>query len=401
MRRMGEAMMKPLIRLTLIFLSTIAVFAQENATPEQSAPAAVEAATPARPQTSPPPFEPGKYPYEIVASLDVPPGNITVTPDGRVLFSTMQFFETELRAGELKDGKVVPFPNEAWSLGGPKDFLSIDTALGIQSDPVGIVWILDNAQRGKTMPKLIGWDTRNNRLHKIIYICPPLINEDSFLNDLSVDATHGKIFISDTAAGRAALLVVDIRTGMTRRLLEGHKSMLAEDIDLVIDGYRCASIDENGNAVYPRVPVNGLALDAKNEWLYYGPFSGHSMYRVRVADLLDESLSSGALSKKVERYSEKPISDGMGTDYAGNIYLTSVSENAVGVITPNREFHLLFKDDNIVRWPDGMSYGPDGYMYIVANQLHLTPRMHTGEMVAKPPYYIIRFKALAPGVVGR
>lgn len=346
-------------------------------------------------------WEEGKYPYEIVAELDQAPGNITVTPDGRILFSMMQFFETNLRTGEWKDGKIVPFPDNQWAIGGAKNVISHDTTLGIQSDPLGIVWILDNAERGGTQQKLIAWDTRKDRLHRIIYLCAPVVIEGSFLNDLSVDRTHDKIFLSDTAGDKAALVVVDIRTGHARRVLEGHKSVLAEDIDLVINGRACASLDPGGNPVRPRVPVNGLALGPKNEWLYYGPFSSHSMYRIRVADLLDESLTNGALSKRVERYSEKPLSDGMGTDSEGNIYLTSISDNAVGVITPDRKYKVLFKDDAVVRWPDGMSYGPDGYMYIVANQLHLTPRMNAGVMEAKPPYYIIRFKALAPGTIGR
>ncbi|MBZ0255768.1 hypothetical protein K8I31_06875 [bacterium] len=346
-------------------------------------------------------WEEGKYPYEVVAQLDQAPGNITVTPDGRILFSMMQFFETDLRAGEWKDGSLLSFPNDAWALGGDKNHVAFDTPLGIQSDPDGIVWVLDNAERGGTQQKLVAWDTKTNSLQKVIYICAPVVTEGSFLNDLSVDMTHKKIFMSDTAGDKAALVVVDIETGYARRLLEGHKSVLPEDIDLVIDGRACATLDADGNPVRPRVAVNGLALGPNNEWLYYGPFSSHSMYRIRVADLLDESLSNGALSKRVERYSEKPISDGMGTDSAGNIYLTSVSDNAVGVITPDRQFKVLFKDDAVVRWPDGMSYGPDGYMYIVANQLHLTPRMNAGVMEAKPPYSIIRFKALAPGTIGR
>lgn len=342
-----------------------------------------------------------EYPFEILAELDVPPGNITVTPDGRIIFSTVQFFETDLRVGELVDGEVVPFPNADWSLGENKPHMHIDAALGIQSDPLGIVWILDNGKRNNVPQKLVAWDTRTDSLYKVITITAPVISDDSFLNDLSVDRTHEKIYLSDTAGDQGALVIVDIKTGYAKRVLEGHVSMIPEDIDLVIDGRPAVNRAEDGSLSRPRVAVNGLALDAKNEWLYYGPFSSTSMYRVRTADLLDPSLTPDELADRVERYSDKPLSDGMGVDWAGNIYITSISENAVGVITPEREYKTLFSSEDQVRWPDGMSYAPNGYMHIVANQLHLTPRMTGGRMEASPPYFIIRFKALAPAVVGR
>lgn len=340
--------------------------------------------------------------YEIVAELEQPPGNITVTPDGRIVFSMMQFFETELRAGELVDGEIVPFPNAQWSLGGGKDHIACDSILGIASDPLGIVWMLDNGARGASTPKLIGWDTRTDTLHKVIYIAEPVLAEESFLNDMAVDRTHNKVFISDTAGEQGAIVIVDLKTGYSRRVLEGHTSTVPKDIDLVIDGRPAQSRTPEGELERPRVAVNGIALDAQNEWLYFCPFSGETMYRAPVEALLDESLSANQLAATVETYfSGKPISDGMGIDHAGNIYLTCVGKNGVGVITPEREFKMLFQDDDIVRWPDGMSYAPDGYMYIVANQLHLLPRMTGGAMEAEPPYYIIRFQALAPGVIGR
>lgn len=345
----------------------------------------------------------GDHPFEVVAELDEPPGNITVTPDGRIIFSMSQAFQTDLRVGELVDGAIVPFPNEEWSLGGYReDRVSLDTVLGLQSDPLGIVWMLDNAARGGSTPKLVGWDTRADELHKVIYVTGPALIEGSFLNDLAVDRTRNKIYISDTAGARGALIVTCIETGASRRVLEGHVSMVPEDVDLMIASDRPAQRRQpDGTLAKPRIAVNGLALDVKNEWLYYGPLNGLTMYRVRVDDLVDESLSESQRAARVEAYSEKTISDGMGVDWEGNIYVTAVSDDHVGVITPDREYNVLFSDPVITRWPDGMSYGPDGYMYIIANQLYLTPGMTGGEMEAEPPFYIIRFPALAPGVIGR
>ncbi len=52
-------------------------------------------------------------------------------------------------------------------------------------------------------------------------------------------------------------------------------------------------------------------------------------------------------------------------------------------------------------WPDAFSYGPDGMLYVVINQLHKGPVLNAGNNETKPPFLIIRFKPLAPGITGR
>lgn len=40
----------------------------------------------------------------------------------------------------------------------------------------------------------------------------------------------------------------------------------------------------------------------------------------------------------------------------------------------------------------------DGYMYVSAAQVHLGAVFNSGKNLAKPPYYIFRFKPVAKGV---
>jgi hypothetical protein len=37
---------------------------------------------------------------------------------------------------------------------------------------------------------------------------------------------------------------------------------------------------------------------------------------------------------------------------------------------------------------------------VVANQLHRSAVLNAGEQTARPPYFIFRFKPLAPGIAG-
>lgn len=91
---------------------------------------------------------------ETVAELEMAPGNITVTPDGQVIFSLHQHFEPQLRVAALgADGEIEPFPNEHWNAGDEPGGLALDSVLGIQSDTRGIVWMLDNGMRNDITPK--------------------------------------------------------------------------------------------------------------------------------------------------------------------------------------------------------------------------------------------------------
>lgn len=339
---------------------------------------------------------------EAVAQLTIGPGNLTVTPTGRMIVSLHQFYSPETRVAEIVSAnKLLPFPDAEWSQGGKRDRIALDTILGIQSDPNSVVWMLDNGMRGNSTPKLVGWDSRSNQLARLIYLPVPVTAQNSFVNDLAVDATHNTIYIADPAGGNnAALMVVDSVTGMARRVLQGHRSVVPEDVDLVIDGRPVRMRQPNGMTVKPRVGVNPIALDRKNEWLYFGPMHGKSLYRVKTADLRNPRLTAAELEKRVERFSDKPICDGISIDNAGNIYISDLAANAIGVISPKRRYQILIADKRL-SWTDAFSFGPDGLLYAVVNQLHRTPALNAGESRSQPPYFIFRFKPLAAGTPGR
>lgn len=339
---------------------------------------------------------------EQVALLEQGPGNITVTPEGRILVSLHQFFSPRYPVAELThQGALVPFPNQVWSGGDVRSGIALDSVLGIQSDRTGIVWMLDNGMRSGVTPKLVGWNSRHDKLARVIYLPPPVTPENAFVNDLAVDERHDAVYIADPAGGvNAALIVVDLTTGLARRVLEGHRSVVPEDLDLVIDDTPVQVKRPDGSVARPRVGVNPIALDVKGEWLYFGPMHGTSLYRLATRDLLDPVLDPEALAMRVERYGDKPICDGISIDTAGNVYVTDVGSNALGVIDGDGRYRILVADARL-SWPDAFSFGPDGYLYTVANQLHRTAVLNAGSAAVEPPYRVFRLRPLAPGVPGR
>ncbi len=327
----------------------------------------------------------------------MPPGNLAIGPDGRMFMSVHEFYGPELRVVEvMPDGSTKPYPTEDWARAPQDDADGLNGVLGLRADRDGILWMLDGQGENQT-GRIVGWDTKTETLHAIHYIGAPVARPTSFLNDLAVDRDHGAIYISDTGDGQnSAIIVVDLETGRARRVLEGSRYTIPEDTPMVIDG---REITLGGNPA--KIGINPITVDPTNTWVYFAPMTASAMYRIPTAALLDESLSDADLEAQVERYGDKPISDGSTVDTGGNVYITAMTDNALGVTKPDGSYEVLFQSDDELPWPDGFSIGADGYVYATINELHRSPVLNNGEDASKGIYKIVRFKSLSDAVSGR
>lgn len=327
---------------------------------------------------------------------DMPPGNLAIGPDGRMFMSVHEFYGKALRIVEVSpDGSVTPYPNEAWANAPTGDGPGLKGVLGLRADREGILWMLDGQAEGQT-GRIVGWNTNTETLHKIYYLGQPATLPSSFLNDLAIDREHNAIYITDTAnAETTALIVLDLDTGRARRVLQGSAFTVPEDTNMVIDG----NVVNLGGAP-AKIGANPITIDPTNEWVYFAPMTASAMYRVRTTDLLDENLSEEALEARVERYGDKPISDGSTVDANGNVYITSITEDAVGVTKPDGTYEILFQQDEM-SWPDGFAMGADGYVYVTINELHRSPVLNGGTDATQGEFKIMRFPAIGGAVSGR
>lgn len=347
--------------------------------------------------------------YTTVASMDAPPGNIAVAPDGRMFVTMHPFGSPAHCVREIRrDGTSSVFPPGPWGGKPGADGVGIASAIGIECDTRGVLWVIDMGE-GDLAPKLVGWDLNTNALHKAIPIPPPASVKGGFPQDLAIDESRGKVYIADmglTGLGgttRPAFIVVDLASGRSRRVLEDHPALRAEpDAAMVIDGRPVRALDAAGKPFEPRLGLNPITIDDRHEWVYFGAMHGRSIYRIRAADLADESLAGGTLAARVERFGPKPVSDGITIDSAGNVYVTDVGGNAIGVTSPDGRYHVLVRNDRQLVWPDGLSFGPDGLLYATVNQLHRHPQLSAGEdKPAQGGFLIVGVKPLAPGKQGR
>ncbi|MEM8839623.1 MAG: hypothetical protein AAGE89_16150, partial [Pseudomonadota bacterium] len=125
-----------------------------------------------------------------------------------------------------------------------------------------------------------------------------------------------------------------------------------------------------------------------------------TLYRVKTAHLNDPDLTPEDLASRVEAYGERPISDGATIDGEGNVYITDITSDAIGVVKPDGSYEVLFQRDEI-SWPDGYAYGPDDKIYVVINELHRSPVLNGGEDGSLGEFKIMRFEPLAEGATGR
>lgn len=345
---------------------------------------------------------------EVVAALPEAVGNITFTPDNRIIYSHHPFFSPEIRVAQLNADRRSerPFPNLEWNTPRKDNDLYLDSVLGLRGDAQGVIWMMDMGTRNGITPKIVGWNTHTDQLERIYHIPAPASRKESQLNDFAIDNVHGAFYIADEGLGpggdgsQAALVVVDRRTGASRRLLEGHVSVLPEDVPIAVDGRELRVPGKDGQPTRLRVGADGIALDRQAQWLYFGPLNGSWLYRVRTRDLLDSTLDAQTLGQRVERYASKPNNGGLSIDNEGNLYLTEIENRAVGVIpASDRKYRRLVSHPDLI-WPDGVSFSPDGWMYVSAAQLSEVPLFNDGKALQKPPYFVFRFKPLAQGQLG-
>jgi sugar lactone lactonase YvrE len=332
---------------------------------------------------------------EPVAQLPSPPGNIAVSSGGRVFVSLHPEARPEHKVVELVDGAMRPWPNEAFQGGAePRAFREV---LSLRIDRQHRLWTLDTGMHGIHPGRLLAFDLKSGEVVHEFEFPRDIAGLGSHLNDFQVSPDGKFVYIAEASffAKTPALIVYDVGQKSARRLLERHPSVTAEHYTPVVQGRRMVAL----GLVSIRPGVDSIALDVRGEWLYYAPVTNLSMYRVRTADLRNPQLSPADLAGKVETFAEKTMSDGITIDADGTLYLTDPEHSAIVLLRQDRSLQTLVKD-NSLRWPDGFSWGPDGYLYVTCSALHQIIGRPPWTFDDAAPYQVYRFKPGGRGIPG-
>ncbi len=259
------------------------------------------------------------------------------------------------------------------------------------------LWTIDHGNHGLRTARLLAFDLASGELIQDAKFDASIAPLGSYLQDLQVSRDGKTVVIADASFWRKqpAIIVYDIAKATARRVLEGHASVSAENY--LIRG-RQRPMSYMGGLVSLRGGIDGIAIDG--EWLYYGALNGSSLYRVAITDLRDESIPDRQLAARVERYTEKPLSDGLSVDLEGNVFVTDVEHNSIFIVQPDRELQTLIRSQDI-RWPDALSFGPDGWLYVADSALADVVLQSPEHIADQGPYKIFRFKPGTPGIPGQ
>jgi len=325
---------------------------------------------------------------EVASFPDKQITGVGVSPTSGRIFVNFPYWSDDhsISVAEIVNGQPKAFPNDEWNKAGPADshFICVQSVV---VDDLDNLWVLDPAapkmqEIVKGGPKLVKIDLATNQVLQTIPFGEDVAPKKSYLNDVRIDTRTNTAFI--TESGRGAIIVVDLKSGKARRLLDGHPSTQPEeDVKLVVDGK--ALIDQQKKTP-PQIASDGIALDAKNGYLYYHALTGHTLYRIKTSFLRDEKLSKAELESKVENVGRTSASDGMLEGQDGSVYLTDLENSAIARWDPaNKRVEQIIADKRLL-WPDTLSWGPKGEMYVTASQIENMPRFNKGKSTRTEPY---------------
>lgn len=311
---------------------------------------------------------------DLVAESDRQWTGVAVSADHRIFVNYPRWSDdVPISVAELKDGKPIPYPSAAWNAWAPgkdpaKHFVCVQS---VTVDYQGYLWILDPANpkfQGVVVggPKLLKVDPRNDEIVKIYRFDDEVAQSNSYLNDLRIQTHKQIVYISDSGAG--AIVVLDAKTGASRRLLADHPSTKAESIDIVIEG---KAWKRHGKT--PQVHCDGIALSPDWHWVYYQALTGRTLYRVPTALLNDTSVSAETLADGVEEVAKSGVADGIAFGPGGHLYITSLEENAVTRLRMPSLARDVVVESSSLAWPDSFAVARDGSIYFTTAQIHRGP----------------------------
>lgn len=302
------------------------------------------------------------------SSNSVRSGNLAITKSGRLFASMTPLVSPKTKVFELNvNGKNsgVAYPNAAYAEG---DNSVLKAVVGIRADSKDNLYILDMGAK-----QFVIWDTKLEKLIKKIPLPKEVLVPTSFLQDFAIDEKHNRLIIADMSQGDLksipllpAFIVIDIETGIAKRMAQGHPSMLPE----VEGGYA----------------LNPIVIDTKFEYVYFGALNARTIYRVPAASFDDEET----LKSSIEKYGTKSFCDGIAIDANNNIYVTNLEKSEIGVYNKKDGFKTFATLPEGQSWPDGLYVGNDGYLYGAIDQLDKTAALNNGKDASITPFIVVR-----------
>ncbi|WP_257459562.1 SMP-30/gluconolactonase/LRE family protein [Archangium lipolyticum] len=316
---------------------------------------------------------------ELVAQSPRQWTGIALSKEGRIFVNFPRWSEdVPLSVAELKNGQVSAWPDATWNewkpgTTEPNRFVAVQSVVIDDQDRL---WVVDTGnprfQGVIATPRLHQFDIPSGRLVRSYAFPPEVSSGDSYLNDVRIDTAREVAYLTDSQAG--GLVVLDLKSGSSRKVLRDHPSTHAEVDHLMVLGRRFNKA----------VQSDGIALSPDRKTLYWSALSGHTLWRIPTEALLDPKLDDKALASRVERAHTIVAPDGILFDDKGVLWLGGLEDGSIYRYVPGGAYEQVIRDPRLL-WPDSFAQGPQGWIYVTTTQIHLPP-------AERGPYGIYRFQ---------
>ncbi|KAK5163476.1 uncharacterized protein LTR77_010658 [Saxophila tyrrhenica] len=323
-----------------------------------------------------------------------PINGVSTTPDGRlfVVYARVDGSKgPQVAEYDQSTNTTSAYPNEKWNnyTEGADPATHFVGVNGQRIGPDGNLWVIDKgaAALGGTVllpygPKLVVIDTKTNEVSKV-YFMGNATRYNSLLDDVRFNIATGKAYLTD--AGSPGLIVLDLATSSTSRVLDGDPTTDAT-IPVSAEG-TALHIGSKPAFIY----ADQLEVSPDTKYLYYQPANG-GMFRVETK-LLDQATYNSSLNSNsilgpyVEPYANTPSTGGTAIDAQGNIYVSDTDSQRIIKIFPNSTMTLLVQDPRLL-WVDAMWVDSQQRLWMPAAQLNRGTPFNGGKNLVEPPLHV-------------
>lgn len=342
---------------------------------------------------------------QVFAFQNQMPTGVTVSQKGRIFVNYPRWEDkVEFTVAEIVNGREVPYPDAA--LNRLDEAFPAANFVSVQSvvvDPLDRLWIVDTGSINlkpivsQDAPKLVCVDLATNKIVKTIRFSPNAVLPTTYLNDIRFDlrkGAEGTAYLTDSSAsGPNAIIVVDLASGQSRRVLNGHVSVSPEPLfTAIVEGKDLKEDKPDQPPMHIRLGADGIAISADGSRLYYCPLASRKLYSVSTDALLNPNLSETEVAAAVRDEGAKPAADGLESDAENRIYSTDYENRGIKRRAANGGAYTTLVEDSRVVWADTMAIAANGYLYFTSNQLNRQAGYNDGRDLRKKPYHLFRLK---------
>lgn len=311
----------------------------------------------------------------LVAESDRLWTGIAVSQDNRIYVNYPRWSPGEnISVAEvIANNQIRPYPDmpwNSWNSGktAKNHFVCVQSVV---ADRNNNLWILDTGVDVTSGiitggAKLVKVDLSDNTVLRTYFFDSAITPPGTYLNDVRIDSDTRYAYITDS--GRGAIIVLDLHSGHSRRLLGSHHSTKSENIQLVIEGKPW--LDRFGKT--PQIHSDGIALHPDEDFLYFQALSGKSLYKIETKILTDFAITEIDVGAKVQLVEKTGAADGLIFDRDGNLYISAIEDNTIKRYTASGALEVVVRD-SLLKWPDSFSISAKNELYITTSQIHLGP----------------------------